>query len=109
LEYLFFDYGLKEGIQQFSAGKDRNCYGYLWESIGLVIHKLQNHYLPYPSSETTEFTLDTDSIQNDTLVFETNHSISFPCTVATLWTKNPPQELLDLLKKRNIETVIYHL
>ena len=108
LEYLFFDFWIRNNIQQFSAGKDRNCYGYLGESIWLVVHKLQNHYLPYPSSEETLFYVKEYEINPNCLIFWTKWDIDRICSEATLWiNKNwDEEELVNLLRKRGISLSI---
>lgn len=98
VEYLFFTLGLNLHVQQFCAGKDRNCYGTLWESIWLAIHKLQNHYLPYQSSDKQEFTIEEVNIKNETLLFVPNLSKNKICDHAILRTnKTLPQIETDFL------------
>lgn len=97
IEYLFFTLGLQLKVQQFSAGKDRNCYWSTWESIWLAIHKLQNHYLPYQSSDTTNFEIEEKSISVETMLLIPNPDKNNFCDKAIIRTDKSKEQLSDLV------------
>jgi len=112
IEYLFFTLGMKLNVKQFSAGKDRNCYGYIWENIWLAIHKLQNHYLPYESSDKEEFEIEENDILNETMLLIPNPNKNYFCDKAILRSNKDNikiDEEFVLLKKRWISLEIRSL
>lgn len=112
IEYLFFRLWLELHVKQFSAGKDRNAYWYLGESIWLAIHKLQNHYLPYKSNDKEEFEIEDDEIKDETILFIPNPNKNNLCDKATLRTNKTQEQIEEefvLLKKRWISLNIQPL
>lgn len=112
IEYLFFTFGLELKVQQFCAGKDRNCYWYKGENIWLAIHKLQNHYLPYQSSDPEEFEIDEKDITTETLILVPNTEKENVCDKAILRTNKSKKQIDEeylLCTKRWISLEIRNL
>jgi hypothetical protein len=69
----------------------------------LAIHKLQNHYLPYQSSDKEEFQVKENDIVNETMVFIPNPDKNNFCDKALLWTNKTQEQIAEefiLLEKR---------
>jgi hypothetical protein len=69
----------------------------------LAIHKLQNHYLPYKSSDKQEFEIDESAIKTETMVFIPNPNKNNFCDKAIIRTNKNQQQIKEdfvLLEKR---------
>lgn len=87
IEYLFFLLGLELGIEVFTRWSDRNGYGLSWSSVGLAIHKVQLHFIPYlHENNKNRIEVDPISIQQETIIFSQNNTSSDVLHTVNIWT-----------------------
>lgn len=110
IESMFFDFGEQLGIEQFSRGKDRNGYGLFWANIGLCMHKLQLHFLPFIVDNSILIDVDISTIFQD-CVFFVDPNIDNQFTRVVLYTldSDSHSHFISLAEKRwlTVEIVSY--
>jgi len=102
-EYLLFKLTKATNRKYISLGIDRNPYGPNAD-IGLATYKFSANYEPRSTKKAEMNELDTDSINEDMLIFHTNTNESGKITEATLLAKDPDKYAM-LLNKHNVEVL----
>lgn len=112
IEYLFYTWSIDNNAYFIWRWKDRNCYGSVWSSVGLPIHKLQYKFLPYCLWDTNlEISIDETSIKKETLIFVEPNEEHF-YTKAILYTDRTSDEIkkeFAVIEKRWIRLEIRNI
>lgn len=69
IEFLFFEWALAGNHQLITRGQDRNGVWALGGSVGLALHKIEEHFLPYVPEYFEPRILDVKLLSQPTLFF----------------------------------------
>ena len=104
IEYLYFLFGIELGVEAFSRWSDRNCYGMIWSSVWLPIHKVQLHFTPYLSAvNKNKIEIDPATIHQETIILtQENESLDWFDTinVRTSLSHDDAEKQYGIFKKR---------
>ncbi len=107
IEALYFLHGKTLEVDWFSAGQDRNGYGYFGGSLGLALHKLENYFLPMRAENPLlrEEELDFDE---PTLIFQDSNDNGY-FKRAVLYNPSSAENLIkiqEMFQKRGLELIL---
>jgi len=113
IEYLYFLFGLELNIEVFTRWADRNGYGLFWSNIGLAIHKVQLHFVPYLNEiNKNEIEIDPVSIQQETIIFSQSNISSDVLDTVNIRTRLDPttaEKEYNIFTKRWFNVKIFYI
>lgn len=107
IEALYFLHGKSLEVDWFSAGQDRNGYGYFGGSLGLALHKLENHFLPIRVQNPLLREEELD-FNEPTLIFQDNSENGY-FKKAILYNASSAENLIkiqEMFQKRGLELIL---
>lgn len=108
IEFMFYERAITHKHTTITRGQDRNGAGECSSAIGLALHKIEAHFLPFLPQQPNFLTIDTQCIHNPTLFFmEPNEFGQF--TKALLYHAymlSSLKEIQQLFKRRGIDLIL---